>query len=76
MRVTDKNGRPVEITVYGRYDDDIQIDEAYYTDADDQEPDDDMLAWIAETFASEIYEQWLDDCAGRAEAYADAREDR
>lgn len=67
MLVKDKNGREIEITVYGRYGDDIEIDEAYYTDTD-EEVGEDVIEYIYENYADEMYEEWVDHMVGIAES--------
>ena len=75
MLVQDSKGREVEISVYGRYDDDIQIDEAVYVDGDEEVPEEE-IEYISETYADEIYQEWTENQACAAEAYYDSLQDR
>jgi hypothetical protein len=68
MKVKDKSGRQIEISVYGRYEDDIQIDEAYYTDSE-EEVSDETLDYIYSQYADAMYEEWYDNKVGEAEYY-------
>lgn len=66
MIVKDKAGREIEISVYGRYEDDIQIDSAQYVDGDD-EVSEETCEYIYEHYQSELYEAWFDQQCGRAD---------
>ena len=68
MLVKDSNGRECEISVYGRFDDDIQIDSAVYTDDGTDVPDD-QVEFLYDHYASEIYEHWFENQIGAAESY-------
>lgn len=70
MKVVDKSGREIYISVYGKYEDDIQIDEAYYVDTEEDVPDD-VIAYIYENYASEMYDQWYENKVCEAEYYYD-----
>jgi hypothetical protein len=62
--ITDSKGRQVmEVEVYGKYDDDIQVMSAIYADTGDTVPDDE-LDYIAEWHADSIYEIWLNQHSG------------
>jgi hypothetical protein len=74
MNCKDKNGRPVYISVWGSRDD-LQIDEAYYLDADDEAVSDEMCAWIAKHYSAEMEEAYFDNMCGRADAMMDAWKD-
>jgi hypothetical protein len=75
MLVQDKEGREIELSVCGKYDDDIQIDDAFYAD-DDSEVADETIDWIQDQYASEIYDEWYQNRIGAAEAAYDSLMDR
>jgi len=75
MLVKDSKGKEVEIFVYGQHDDDIQIDEAYYTN-DNSEVSDDEIEWIMDSYASDIYDEWYQNQVCAAESYYDSLMDR
>lgn len=60
MIVTLENGREVELSVCGKYEDDIQIAEANYTDAPFADVADKDLDYIMNNYENEIYEAWWD----------------
>lgn len=66
MKVKDKDGREIQISVSGRYEDDIQIDEAYYVDSE-EEVLDDVIDYIQSQYADEIYQEWYENKCGEAE---------
>jgi hypothetical protein len=70
MIVKDSTGREVYITVYGRYIDDIEIDEAYYMDDESDVPNDE-IDFILDNYASEIEEAWMDRQCSMAEDLMD-----
>lgn len=74
MECKDKNGRPVYISVCGASDD-LQIDEAYYLDADDEAVSEEMCEWIADNYSDKMYDAWFDNQCGRADAMMDAWKD-
>lgn len=78
MRAFTRDGTPVEVTVGGSDADDIMITSAEFigdsrsgyagrgrnvTDTD--------IEWIEKNFASELYEEWMEDRICAAEYYAD-----
>lgn len=71
-----KSGREVEFVVWGIYEDDIQVDDAFYVDDIEgkEEVSDDDLDYIQDKYASEIYQEWLENQICAAE-YA-CEEDR
>ena len=79
MKVKDKSGRPVYITIHGNEPDALYIDEVYYLDtpmSSDENVSDEMIEWIQEAYADAIYQEWCEDQSSRAEALAESREDR
>jgi hypothetical protein len=68
MLVKDEKGREIEISVYEKYEDDIQIDDANYIDSDD-EVSEDTLDYIYSQYADAMYEVWYDNKIGEAEYY-------
>lgn len=67
-------GREVELSVHGESDD-IQIDEARFVD-DGSDCDDEVIEYIYERYADELYTEFMDRAVMRAEAWADSMEDR
>lgn len=65
MLVKNKLGRELEITVYGKYDDDIQIDDAVYLDNDEEVSDED-IEYITKHYADEIYQEWIENKSSEA----------
>jgi hypothetical protein len=76
MLVTDKQGREVEIEIYGRYEDDIEITEAQYVDESLGEVSDETIDYILDTYSSEIYDEWFENKVCEAEYYYDIQMDR
>ena len=70
MLVKDKNGREIEITVRGTYEEPL-IDEAHYVDGPDVDVPDDDLYEIEQRYASELSDEAHQYQVGRAEAWAD-----
>jgi len=70
MLVNDSQGREVEIQVGGRYEDDIQIEEATYVNSD-IEVSEEEIDYIYETYPDSLYEAWLEMGIRRAEDYCD-----
>ena len=68
MLVKDKRGNEIEISVYGQYEDDIQIDQADYVHSDDEVPES-TIDYILDTYASEIYQEWYENKVGEADYY-------
>jgi hypothetical protein len=68
MQVNDKNGNEIEISVSGRYEDDIQIEEAYYVDETLGEVSDETINYIQDNYAEDIYESWFDKQLGMSES--------
>lgn len=61
MIFTDKDGREIELEVSGRYEDDVQIDNAWYTNADDKEDvTDDTLDYIRDTQGDKLVDLWFE----------------
>lgn len=71
MIVKDENGRELEISVYGSFGDDIQIDDAHYLDDHDALVTDDTIEYIYETYPNELQDEWLDRQMARAERYSE-----
>ena len=67
LRLVDKSGREVELSVYGQHDD-IQIDEAYYADTGEEAPND-VVDFLMDTYGDELYEYFIDQQVGRADFY-------
>lgn len=64
----------LEITPYGRYDDDIQLDVNSVIDEDGEEVVDESLIdtlidHVYDRYSDTIYEEWYDNKVGEAEAY-------
>jgi hypothetical protein len=60
-RITDSQGREVEIRVTGRYDDDIQISDAWYVDTTAPDIVNDVeLQYICDNYQTELYEMWVE----------------
>ena len=68
MIVKDQSGREIEISVSGRYDDDIQIEEASYVDSD-EEVSEETIEFIQDKFADKIYEEWYENKACESEYF-------
>ena len=68
MIVLDNQDNEIEITISGQYRDDIQIESAYYTDSD-TEVSEETIEYIYKHYASDLYETWLEQRIGYAEAY-------
>ena len=63
MEIKNKDGREIEVSVYGKYDDDIQIEEAYYTD-DNSDASDEDIEYIYNTYGDELYQLWYESHQG------------
>ena len=64
-------GREVEIDkVTGKYEDDLMVEKAYYTD-DDTELDEEELDELQTEYASDIHQMWYEDKCCEAEYYYD-----
>lgn len=74
MKIT-LNNKEVYVSVYGKYDDDIQIDEAYYMDTETPLTDSE-IEQVMNDYSSEIYEEWYENQVCAAEYYRDSMEDR
>jgi hypothetical protein len=68
MIVNDKDGNEIEISVTGRYEDDIQIEEVYYVDESLGEVSDKVVDYIMDNYQQEIYELWFDNQIGMSES--------
>jgi len=75
MIVKDEAGREIEIEIYGKYEDDINIDSAIYLDTGEYVPDS-VVNYILDAYAGDIYEEWYQNQVMRAEAMSDYMEDR
>lgn len=64
MRLKDKDGRELEIRVWGNNEEDIQIDDAWYVDTNEV-PTEEVLQQLEYTYSKEIYEQWYEENAER-----------
>lgn len=70
IKAKDAQGRELEFSVYGTDPDDIQVNEIYYTNpADPEVVEDAVINYVEREYAAEIYEAWMEDQIGRAEAY-------
>lgn len=70
-RVKDSNGRDVYISVYGKYEDDIQIDEAFYDDEVGGDVPDEEIDFIFDNYSDAIYDDWFENQVGAAEAWGE-----
>lgn len=71
------NGREVEASVYGRYEDDLQIDNAVFADTGEPLSNDEVMElYESADNESTIYEAWYENQACAAEFYADSLDDR
>jgi len=76
MLVKNKLGQEIEIeSIYGKYENDIQIGCAYYVDTNKDISDED-LEYIYENYQQELYEKWYENQACQAEYYWDLLQDR
>lgn len=69
-KITDSKGREVEITVYGKYEDDIEISTATYVDDDSDLPEEEV-DHVLNHYQDAIYEMWYENRCGAAEAFAE-----
>lgn len=69
MIATLANGREVEFNVCGKYEDDIQIADACYTDAPTVDVTDEDLEYIMDNYQDEMYEAWMDARVSAADFY-------
>ena len=76
MIVKDKNNREVEITVSGRDHDDIEISDAIFVDNPDEEVPDEVVDYIWDTYADDLYQEWYENMVCEAEYYYDSLMDR
>ena len=76
MIVHDKNNRELEIDGLSGAEDDIQIDSIYYTDNPDEEVSDEVVDYIMDTYAAELYNEWFQNQVCAAEYAYDAMMDR
>jgi len=76
MIVKDKDNREIEISVCGRYDDDIEISDAYYLDSDNEEVSDETIDYIMDAYSDDIYQEWYENQVCAAEYLADSLMDR
>lgn len=75
MIVYDKNERPIEIGhVYGRYEDDIRVDDVVYLDDGTDVPDE-VIEYLYQQYAAELYDEWYQGKVGEGDALADAYRD-
>lgn len=74
MIVQDSRGNEVEISVYGDYDD-VQVEEAYYTEMDGIVSDDE-IEYILDNYAESIYEELAERAMSKAEDYYDMMRDK
>lgn len=66
MIVKDKQGREIEINIYGTDEDDLQIDYAAYMDSE-EEVDDETIEYLLEAYADEIYTEWIENRSSKAD---------
>ena len=70
MLVKDSAGREVEIGHVSGYQDDIQIEDAWYTDESiGPEVPDDEIDFIYNEYATELYDLWYQNKVSQAEYY-------
>lgn len=75
-KIRDQKGREVEVSrVDGHVGEGAYIEECYYAD-DDSEVPDDVIDWLNDNYAEQLYEQFYEDMVGRAEDAFDAMRDR
>jgi len=75
MRVFNQAGDTVNITVGGRYSDDIQINSAEFEMHPELDVPDTDIEWILENHADEIYQEWLENRIDEAELACELRRD-
>lgn len=68
-------GREIEFTVYGKYEDDIQITDANYLDGDEDVAESDIL-YLLDTYQDAIYMAWVENMQGYADSLYDLRSGR
>ena len=68
IRAKDENGNDLEFSIYGKYDDDIQIDEIYYINSED-EVSETTIDYVMDRYSNDIYEEWLMNQVDAAEAW-------
>lgn len=71
IKAKDQHGRALEFSVFGRYEDDIEIDEIYYLDETLGEVDDETVDYVLNAYSTEIYEEWQENMIARAEDWND-----
>lgn len=72
MLVKDSKGKKVEIiSVYGKYEDDIRIEEASYVSSGKEVPDSE-IDYIQDKYAAQIYDMWFENRVGAAEFAVDS----
>lgn len=71
LTLKDKDGREVELSVYGQHDD-VQIDEAYYTDTGEDVPDN-VVDYLMDTYGDKLFEAFQENQVDRADFYEGER---
>jgi hypothetical protein len=71
-----EQGREIDVYLYGDEPDDLQIEDAFYTDNHEEEVLDSVVEYLMRTHCVAIYEVWSEYQSCRAEAYQDALMDR
>lgn len=70
------DGTEIEVTVSGRYDDDIQLIDAQFPGNPERDPTDAELDWVLNHHAERIYEKWVEMRMEMAQDYCDLRNGR
>lgn len=75
MILKTKDGREVEVdSVNGEVGEGAHIDSCFWVDSDADVPDD-VIDWLNNSYAEELYEHYYQGIVGRAEACAEAWKD-
>lgn len=74
MTVQDEKGNNIDIQVYGKYEDDICIESAYYEDDVLGEVSEDTIDYILENYQEDIYTHWYENKCSDAETYFEGYE--
>lgn len=71
LYVKNKQGRAIEITIYGESYDDLQIEEAYYLDDSEEDVTDTDIEYIMNNYGDEMYEEYINNVMCAADFYND-----
>jgi len=66
MLVKDRQGREIEITVFGTAADDVQINEAFYLFSD-EDVSESTIDYILDTYGAELEQEWFESQVSRAD---------